>query len=196
MVLDTIIHYLILGKYVAIFIGSFLEGPTVMAAAGFFIKLGHLEILPSYFLLLLGDLSADVMWYYIGHIAAEKTIIKIEKHVGLTPGKSEKIKRLFNRHDSKILFISKLTMGFGFSLGTLMTAGMAKVPLKKFILVNFLGGLIWTAGLVSLGYFFGNIYLKISAGLKDVFLAFLAIFALFFLYAINKIIRKKFIEKI
>lgn len=196
MVLDTIVHYLILGKYAAIFFGSFIEGPTVMTATGFFIKLGHLKIIPAYFLLLLGDLLADVTWYYIGHFAAEKSIIKIEKHIGLTLGKAEKIKKLFIRHDTKILFFSKLTMGFGFSLGTLMIAGMSKIPLKKFLLINFLGGLIWTAGLLSLGYFFGNIYLKISEGLKDAFLVFIALFVVLSLYTINKIIRKKFAQKI
>ncbi len=167
-----------------------------MAATGFFLRLGQLKLLPAYFLLLLGDLSADVMWYYIGRAGAEKTILKIEKYVGLTPGKAEKIKKLFRHHDTKILLISKLTMGLGFSLGTLMTAGMARVPLKKFIALNFLGGLIWTATLLSAGYFFGNIYLKISEGLKDVFLLFLIIIAGGILYTANKIIRKKLVEKL
>lgn len=196
MVLDTIVHYLILGKYAAILVGSFIEGPTVMTATGFFVKLGYLKLLPAYLLLLFGDLLADVMWYYIGHFAAEKSIMKIERYIGMAPGKAEKIKKLFTSHDTKILFFSKLTMGFGFSLGTLMVAGMSKIPLKKFVLINLLGGLIWTAGLLCLGYFFGNIYLKISEGLKNAFLVFIALFVILLIYTINKIIRKKFAEKI
>ena len=60
-------------------------------------------------------------------------------------------------------------MGFGFALVTLMVAGMLRVPLKDYIPLNLLGGFIWTAVLVAIGYFFGDIYSSITGPEKIVF---------------------------
>ena len=70
-------------------------------------------------------------------------------------------------------------MGFGFTLATLMAAGMSKVSLKKFIWLNFLGGLLWTGFLMMLGYVFGNIYMQISESLRvGSIVAYLVVFML------------------
>ena len=53
-------------------------------------------------------------------------------------------------------------MGFGFAVVTLMVAGMLKVSFKRYVVINLFGGFIWTAMLLVIGYFFGNIYTLIT----------------------------------
>ncbi len=188
--LTIILKYLFAGRYAAIFIGAFFEGPIVMTAVGFFIRLGYFEVVPAYFLLLFGDLVADVAWYYVGYFGAHKFIRRFGKYINFKEEASEKIKSLFRKHETKIIFISKITMGFGFALVTLITAGMSHVPIKKFTILNFLGGLIWTAIALSLGYFLGNVYLLVAKGSRIGFIVFAFILLVLGLYGFSKFMRE------
>jgi membrane protein DedA with SNARE-associated domain len=187
-----ILNYLLAGRYLAVFLGAFFEGPTVMATVGFFIKTGHFSFWPAYLLLLSGDLLADVMWYYIGRHGASYFIKHFGRFFGYTTEAHDRVLVLFKRYDYKILVISKLTMGFGFSLVTLMTAGMAKIPLRKFMFYNFLGGLVWVLIPLSLGYFVGNVYYQVAEGLRYIFIGGVLLVLIGGLYGLNKYFRKKF----
>ncbi|MFA6993765.1 MAG: DedA family protein [Patescibacteria group bacterium] len=189
-----IIDYLLAGKYLAIFIASILEGPVTMAATGFLWHLGYFQLLPAYLCLLFGDLVGDIIWYYVGYFGGHQFVARFGRFVGLTEELGEKIKVFFRRHDNKILLISKMTMGFGFAVATLVTAGLARVPIKKFIAMNFLGGLIWTALLMALGYFFSNVYLLISEGLRVGFIVFIVLAVVLALYGFNRYIRGQFLK--
>jgi len=189
--LDTILHYLFAGRYLAIYLGAILEGPIVMTATGFFIKIGLFKILPAYILLILGDLTSDIGWYYLGYFGANKKTSKLGHFFGLTPEFKEKIKQLFKNHEAKILFISKLTMGFGFSLATLMTAGALRINLKKYIFFNFLGELFWVAFLLTLGYFLGNIYHQVATGLRLGFIVAVGIIIVLVLRGLSRYFKKQ-----
>ncbi len=163
-----LIQWMLAFKYPAIFFLSILEGPVTMAAVGFLLKLNYFSFLPAYLALLFGDLTGDIGWYAIGYYGAHRFIKRFGKFLSITEESSARISRIFRNHEGKILFLSKITMGFGFAVATLFTAGMSKVPLKKFIFLNFLGGLFWTGLMMLLGYTFGHVYLKISEGLRIV----------------------------
>ena len=77
-------------------------------------------------------------------------------------------------------------MGFGFALATLLVAGMLHVPFKRYAILNFLGGFIWTAFLMIVGYFFGNVYSSIAGPLKIAFIPFAVIVVVFTLWAVNR----------
>lgn len=163
-----IISLVLSTKYPALFVLSFLEGPVTMSAAGFLLKLGYFSVFPVYAAVLLGDLAGDMAWYAAGYFGGHIFIRRFGSYFGLTEEVATKLAARFRKHERNILLISKLTMGFGFAVATLFTAGMSKVPFRKFVWLNFLGGLIWTAGLMSLGYVFGNIYQRVSEDLRIV----------------------------
>ena len=52
-------------KYIGLFIGTFVEGPTVGLLSGFLIKVGILNLFWSYLVYVVADLSADLFYYYI-----------------------------------------------------------------------------------------------------------------------------------
>jgi membrane protein DedA with SNARE-associated domain len=59
-----------------------------------------------------------------------------------------------------------MTTGFGFAVVTLTTAGIVRVPMKDFIIINLIGGFFWTGFLLTIGYFFGHFYTQIDSGLR------------------------------
>ena len=72
-----------------------------------------------------------------------------------------------------------------------MVAGMFKVPFKNYVVLNLVGGFIWTAFLLIVGYFFGNVFVIIPRSFKIVFIVFvITIFIVGIKYA-NKYIMKK-----
>ena len=83
-------------------------------------------------------------------------------------------------------------MGFGFALATLIAAGAAKVPFKRFLFINILGGLIWVGILLGAGYFLGNAYVLIDKGLRDAFIFAVVVFVLMALYGFRKFMKSKF----
>ncbi len=167
-------------RYIIIFFGAIFEGPIIMMTSGFLFHLGQLEFFPMYWALLLGDLVGDVGWYLVGFWGARTVVKRYGKLLGITPEVVAKLEHRFRLHHHKLLFISKLTMGFGLALPMLVVAGMLKVPLKNFIVLNFLGGLIWTLLMLIVGYFFGNIYTLIPPAFKAIFIL-VVLVAVFFL---------------
>ncbi len=164
-------------RYILVFAAAFVEGPVVMMTAGFLFHIGKLQFFPMYVALVAGDFVADVMWYMFGYFGARKAVLKYGKFFKITPEVVFKIEDKLRHHESKILFISKLTMGFGLALPILIVAGMLKVSFKKYVVFNLAGGLVWALFLVFIGYTFGNIYVLIPGSFKVLFI--IAVVSLF-----------------
>jgi membrane protein DedA with SNARE-associated domain len=153
-------------KYLLIFLGAIIEGPILTVASGFLLRQGIFNPLFLFLALATGDLTADIGWYYIGYFFAEPALKKHGKFLGLTPDLFEKIKSIFYKKHSVILFISKITMGFGLALGTLMVAGAIRISLRSYLFYNTLGEIIYVGLLMFLGYYLGQLYGTISTGLE------------------------------
>jgi membrane-associated protein len=193
--LDQVYPFLIHYKYLALLIGATIEGPVLMAAAGFLTKLGYFNPALALLALLIGDLISDVLWYYLGYFKWYTKIAAISKKLNITQRVTQKITTLYNAYPNRVIFFSKISMGFGFNLVVLITAGILRIPIKKFVIINFFGGIFWVGMFLSLGYFFGNIYLLIDQGLRTLFMiiGFATLFATLFL--LGKFIRIQFLKR-
>lgn len=156
-------------KYPLIFVGTLIEGPIIMVASGFFLRFGVFELVPIFLTLLIGDLVADIGWYYIGYYFAEPLIHKHGKFLGVTPEVFERVKNVMEKYQTAILLGSKVTIGFGLALATVITAGVIRIPIRKYLILNLIGETVLVAVLLSLGYFFGQLYTSIADSFKIVF---------------------------
>lgn len=178
------IAFLQSSKYLLLFLAALVEGPVASLTSGVLLSFGQVEFVPIYLVLVAGDLTADVGWYCLGRYGTRALILRYGAFVNITPGTVATIEKRFNHYHTKILFISKLTMGLGFAIVTLAVAGMSKVPFKNFFALNLLGGLIWTLFLLGVGHYCGNVFALISTRQKILFLgAVAAVFVLGFRYA-------------
>jgi len=190
----TLIGWFTAYQYPIIFALAIVEGPIIMTVGGFLLKLGYGSFWPLYFTLMAGDLVADTLWYNVGYHWAKPLTRKYGRFLGLTEELLAKTESAFHRHQNKILFLSKITMGLGFALVILVTAGMARVPFRKYIAFNAVGQFAWTGLLMGLGYAFGNFYLAVNEALRV--MALVAFFVLLgaALYGVNKYLRAKNLE--
>jgi len=189
ILLSYVVKLLTLYKYYFIVPLAFIEGPIVTIISGFFIEVGFMSFWPAYFCLFTGDLLGDIMWYSIGYKAGERFINRFGRFFGITDEKISVIKRIFHKHTGPILLVSKISMGFGFSLVTLVTAGLVKVPFKRFLFFDAIGQLVWTGILVWIGFLFGNFYTSIHNVFGELSVIALFIFAIFALFGFSKYIQ-------
>jgi membrane protein DedA with SNARE-associated domain len=158
-------------KYFLLFAAALFEGPVASLTSGLLLRFGMVDFVPIYLVLVAGDLTADIGWYCLGRYGTRALLIRRGAIFNITPDSLATIERRFNRYHKKILFISKLTMGMGFAIVTLTVAGMSRVPFKNFVALNLGGGLIWTLFLLTVGYYFGNVFALFSDTQKIVLLA-------------------------
>ncbi|MFA6601393.1 MAG: DedA family protein [Candidatus Paceibacterota bacterium] len=167
------------------------EGPILSMIGGALVKLGYLHFWPLYAALMLGDLIGDVAWYYIGYHFGHRFIRRFGKYVNITEEGVAKVTRIFHDYKHRILFISKISNGFGFALVTLVTAGMVRIPFWFYMLVNLIGQFIWSGLLIGVGYFFSNLYVTVDSilGKISVVIGFIIVLVAFIQY--NKYLKKQ-----
>jgi len=178
-------------KYLLVFLGVIIEGPFVMIASGFLLHLKVFSITPLFLSLVLGDLIADVGWYYVGYFILEPFLRKHGHFLSVTPELFEKAKNLFARYHIKILLISKITLGVGIALATLLAAGATKVSFRTYLILNAIGEIVLVAVLLVIGYFFGEVYDSIAKDFKIVFIVAAAVISILVIFGFSKYIKSK-----
>lgn len=192
---SPLVLWLLTYRYVIAYPLAIVEGPIVMTVSGFLVRLGFFDFWPIYLIMVAGDLTGDVIWYFVGRHGGRPLIEKYGKYVSVTPENVERAEKFFNKHQGKILFISKLTTGFGFAIATLVAAGAARVSFKKYFVINFFGEFIWAGFLFAIGYFLGHIYTLVNKGLHWMFLVAAVVAILVALYGFTRFVRKYFANR-
>lgn len=178
-------------KYPLIAVAMVVGGPALIIACGFLLRLGALDLIPLFLALGLGELTMDVLWYYVGYYYADRVVGRHGSYFGFSSEMFEKLKTLFERYHTGILFAAKVMMGFGIMIAILVTAGATRIPLRKYILVNAVGEVVWLSVMLFLGYFFGSLYTQVADNLRIAFVVGVAIVIAGLMYAGARYARQK-----
>ena len=162
MLVEFITTLLFQYKYALITPAVFVFGAPVGLVAGFLLRLDVLEIIPTCLALAVGELGSDVLWYWLGYRYGDPFTKRFGRYFGITPTSVAYAKELYGKHHDIIIFTSKLTAGLGFSTLILFTAGLSRVSFRRYMALNIAGQFLWTAGLLSVGYFLGHILVDVS----------------------------------
>ncbi len=191
--IDMGTNHAVLVYLVIMFIGIF-EGPAMSIIMGVLLRLGYFSLLPTYIALMTGDLIGDTMWYCLGYYYGHGFVKKFNKWFGVNEEGISKFEGMYHRHKHKILIISKLTTGFGLGIFVLATAGIVRLKYSKFISINFIGQIFWSALLLSAGYLFGHVYSKITSIIGRILITAILIAIIYCVYRYVKKIRNRIIK--
>ncbi|MFH1254932.1 MAG: DedA family protein [bacterium] len=161
MPLQKIIFLLTAYKYFFLFPALVVEGPIITVIAGFLSSLGVLNIFTVYAIAVAGDVVGDGMYYAIGYWGRRKFIERWGRFLGITAERVKNFDEHFEKRSFKTLAIGKLSHVVG--AAALTSAGMAKMPFRKFIWYNFIATLPKSLVLALIGFYFGEAYLKIDS---------------------------------
>ncbi|MBX4210699.1 hypothetical protein KW783_01880, partial [Candidatus Parcubacteria bacterium] len=107
--MDRLLTALIKYRYVALFPLAAIEGPVVALAAGVLIHFGYLAVIPSYIILILGDIIPDTVYYYIGRYSHKINLVEKYKLKSVFISTNlDFMDRLWRDHGRKTMFLAKL----------------------------------------------------------------------------------------
>ncbi len=138
-------NYILLALFVAV------EGPiaTLIGAAAASAGIMHLDLV--FLSASVGNLTADTLWYSLGKAGKIEWLLHYGRWFGVQKYHLERLNQGMHEHAAKILLIAKVTAGL--IIPTLIAAGLAKVPWKRWFPAVALGEMFWTGSLVLIGYY-------------------------------------------
>lgn len=136
--------------YLIVFIGTLLEGETIVILAGFAAFEGHLSLQYIIPLAVLGSSIGDHIFFYLGRLKGRSVLAK-RPHWNVRVGK---IHQLLERHQNLLIFGSRFMYGFRMAIPVVL--GTSKVSALRFSLLNITGSIVWSLLFAFGGYAFGG----------------------------------------
>jgi len=136
--------------YLAVFVGTFLEGETILVMAGFFAERGYLRIVPVIAVAASGAYVGHVFWFWLGRTQGVKLLDKfprLKRHFG-------KGIRIFERYGAPAIFITQWLYGLRITCAVII--GISRIPTTMFLIYEALTCIVWALVIGVAGFFFGR----------------------------------------
>ena len=144
--------------YLAVFVGTFFEGETILLLAGFAAHQEYLRLPLVILVALAGSFGGDQLWF---HLTRRRGRGWLERRPRLAATVARGT-RLLERHPT--LFV----LGFRFVYGLRSVApsviALSAVPTARFVALNAVAAALWAIVAGTAGYFFGH---AVEAALGD-----------------------------
>lgn len=161
---ESLPHLISKFGYLIVFLASLIEGESIILTASALASQGHLNIFKIAFLVFIGTLLADQGLYFVGRIFGKKIFARFPT----LKLRSKKIMLLLDKYST--LFILSFRFIYGIRILSPIVIGIAEIPPKKYMILNFIAALIWTILNCLVGYFLGdfifNVFYKIDPIIK------------------------------
>lgn len=155
--------------YIAVLIGTFLEGETIVLIAGFLAFTGHLELPLVILAAFVGSCSGDQLYFFIGRFQGRKLLKRF-------PAWQERTERVFYHvHRHQNLLILSFRFFYGLRNVTPFAVGMSEVTTPRFVSLNIIGAAVWATTFGFVGYSFGHAFERLLGTVKKYELTALAL---------------------
>lgn len=160
-----------------LFFGFFLPGDSLLFTAGILASTGVFNI----YILLIGSficaVFGDSVGYWFGKKVGPKIFVK-EDSIFFHKKHIAQAQHFYEKYGNKTIFLARFTP----IVRTFapIVAGVGNMKYSNFITYNIFGGLIWSSGIIMIGYFLGtrvpNIHAYIApVAIGIIFISFLPI---------------------
>lgn len=135
--------------YVTLFIGTFLEGESVLALAGVAASYGYLTFEYVVAVAALGAFLGDQACFWIGRRYGASLLARYPRLAAKAP----RVEQLVRRWDAPAVIVLRFL--YGLRIAGPIVIGSCGIPAWRLALFNFIGVLIWAPLVASVGYFAG-----------------------------------------
>ncbi|MFI8750359.1 DedA family protein [Vreelandella lionensis] len=133
-----------------LFVGASLEGEGIAMLGGIMSHQHLIGVWPAIIALALGSFVADQVFFLLGHGGRNSAIVRSVQ--GSAAG--GRVVTTFNAHPD--VFAFSLRFLYGLRMAGAVTIGTTDYPWPRFMLLNAISALLWSAAWVTLGYMFGQ----------------------------------------
>lgn len=145
--------------YLFVFIGTMLEGETVLVLGMIAAHQGLLDPVLVGLVAVVGTYIGDLGFYAIGIWFGQPFLDRFPR----VEAKVQRIKGWIVRYDIAIIIVNRFL--YGFRIAAPVALGTSAVPVWRFLVFNIAGAIIWTVVIGGAGYLFGSALEKL---LEDV----------------------------
>ncbi|HEX2227272.1 MAG TPA: VTT domain-containing protein [Candidatus Binatia bacterium] len=126
----------------------------LLLAAGALAGSGKMNMTLAVSLALIAVILADLFWYSLGRYRGGR-ILKLLCRISLEPDSCvRRTENLFVRHGARSLLVAKFIPGLNTAAPSL--AGIFRMPVRRFMLFDTVGGFFWVATFAGLGFIFSD----------------------------------------
>ncbi|HEX4928751.1 MAG TPA: DedA family protein [Burkholderiales bacterium] len=136
--------------YVSLFVGTFLEGESVLALAGLAASYGYLTFEYVVAVAALGAFLGDQVCFWIGRRYGERILQRYPKLAAKAP----RVERLVRRFDAPAVIVLRFL--YGLRIAGPIVIGSFGISPWRLALFNFIGALIWAPIVAGVGYLAGE----------------------------------------
>ena len=136
--------------YLAVFVGTFLEGEAILVAAGFFASRRYLDPVAVGGVAFAGAYLGHLFWFWLGRVHGVRLLDRfprMKRHFG-------KGVRVFERYGAAAIIITQWLYGLRITCAVII--GMSRISLLKFLVYQAVSVAVWVAIVTAAGYYFGR----------------------------------------
>lgn len=157
---ELIIETIAKGGYLGIFFLMALENvfppvpsEVIMGIGGVLVARGEMEFWPLLLIATAGTVLGNYFWYWLGNWYGYKRLAPfIDRHGRWLTMEWEDVERaivFFQKHGDWVIFFLRFSPGLRTIIS--LPAGLAHMPIWRFLFFTFLGSIIWNAALIMSG---------------------------------------------
>lgn len=138
--------------YLAVFVGSLLEGETVLIMAGYAAHRGYMDLGLVMVVGMFGGFLGDQFFFMLGRARGRQLLARLPA----VEAQSARVERLVNRYHTWLIVGVRFLYGLRIAGPVLL--GMSEVSHLRFAIFNLLGALLWAMLIAGAGYAFGEAF--------------------------------------
>jgi membrane protein DedA with SNARE-associated domain len=146
-------------------LGAPIPGAALLLAAGAYAKTGQLSASAVVGVSVVAAAFGHVVWYEAGRRRGA-AVLRLICRISIEPDSCvRRTEDLFSRHGGRALLAAPFVPGLGAVAPPL--AGMAGMPLARFLLLDSFGVLVWSAAFTGIGYLAGpDLIVLVHVGMR------------------------------
>jgi len=146
--------------YLAVFIGSFLEGETILALAGLAAFRGYLDLAIVIVVATFAGFLGDQFYFFLGRFQGHRVLARYPR----MQLRAHRFDEMLSRWHAPLII--GIRFMYGFRIVGPILLGMGRVPTWKFVVYNFIGAALWAPLVAGIGYTFGSVVKSALGHLK------------------------------
>lgn len=146
--------------YLGVLIMTFIDATIIplpieatLIPVGYLIDQGRMSFIPALTVSVIGTIGGSYANYWLAQTFGRSLLLRYGRYVLLDEARLIKLERFFASHGAISVFTGRLVPGLRHYIA--LPAGLARMPLKKFLFYSGLGSVVTSIFLIGVGYFIG-----------------------------------------
>lgn len=146
--------------YLAVALGSFIEGEAVLLAASLAAYHGHLDMALVFPIATLASFLGDLPYFFLGRRYGNAVFARYPSQ----QRRRLQLERFLQRHH--VPLVLTLRFMYGFRIAGLIAIGASRLPTWRFLCLDFIGAVIWSSLVCATGFGVGRILQRLAGDLS------------------------------